>query len=88
MVAHELAAQRSRRLERQPNGGLGSPGDVALRVGPPMSGFTLPGQTELTHLGWCSKAGATTMAVTTIMKIEMRITEFRRKAPIPTAARR
>ena len=56
--------------------------------GPPMSVFTLPGQMELTHLGWCSKAGATTMAVTTIMKIETRTTEFRRKAPRPTAVRR
>jgi len=56
--------------------------------GPTMSVFTQPGQMELTHLAGWNNTEAAKVAVTTIMKIEMRTTEFRSKAPVPTAARR
>ena len=40
------------------------------------------------HLAWWSKAGATTMAVINIMKIERRTKRFNRKTRKPSVARR
>jgi len=40
------------------------------------------------HLAWWSKAGATTMAVMNIMKIERRTKRFTRKTRKPSVARR